>query len=220
MVKLSDTIEILGLQLDKKLSPAPYIASLRASLAQRVGMLRRLRVSMPSHTLSAFSQGLFYGKLRVYANLVFNACLEEDKPTKGADAVQVLINDVARIITGLKRTDHVRIRDLLDKASVPGLNEVVVIASGMLAWNMTHPSHPMHQIYLESCLNTTTRSATAGLVKVTVARESIGVQNAQSVEQLSGSEIRQLYRGRKVSPATICQNITISVISCDILRLS
>ena len=80
-----------------------------------------------------------------------------------------------------RRTDHIRIRDLLDRASVPGLNEIIIKASGMLAWNMSHPSHPMHQVYLDSCLNTTTRSAAAGLVKVTVARESIAVRNAQRV---------------------------------------
>ena len=39
MVEPADTIKVLGLELDKKLSAAPYIASLRTSLSQRVGML-------------------------------------------------------------------------------------------------------------------------------------------------------------------------------------
>ena len=120
--------------------------------------------------------------LRVYANLVFDVRLEEtDKRTRGAEAIRVLINDVARLITRQKRTDHVRIRDLLDRACVPSLNEVVIKASGMLAWMMTHPSHPLHSIFLESCLQTTTRSASAGLVKVTKARESVAIRNAQRV---------------------------------------
>lgn len=181
-VEPTDTIEILGFQINKRLSPAPYIASLGTSLAQRTGMLRRLRVSMPPHTLTMFAQGMFFGKLRVYANLAFNVRLDEaDKRTKGADTIQVLINDVARIITGVRRSDHVYIRDLLDRAGIPSLNEVVAKASGLLAWNMQRPSHPMHNIFVESTLNSVTRSATAGLVKVTDAMESVGVRNAQRV---------------------------------------
>ena len=181
-IKPGSTIEILGLQLDHRLSPAPYVVGLRSALAQRLGMLRRLRPSVPPHLLRNFAEGLFYGKLRVYANVVFNVRLmDTDQHTKGSSAIQVLINDVARLITGLRRTDHIRIRNLLDKAQVPSLNEVVVRASGMLAWSMTSPKHPLHHIYEESRLDSVTRSSSAGLLKVTTAKESISVRNAQLV---------------------------------------
>ena len=41
------------------------------------------------------------------------------------------INDVVPTIVRAKRMDHVRMRDLLDKAGVLGLNKVVIRASGM-----------------------------------------------------------------------------------------
>lgn len=182
LVEPSEEIEILGLRLNRKLSPAPFITSLRSALAQRVGMLRRLKASIPPHLLRTFAQGIFYGKLRVYAPIIFNVrLLEEDPATKGAEAIQVLINECGRIITGLKRVDRVRIRNLLCKADLQSLNSIVIEASGLLAWHMTEPSNPLHQVYLDSRLETATRSASMGLVRVTDHLESIGVRNAQRV---------------------------------------
>lgn len=182
LVKPSTTIEVLGLELDKKLSPAPFISTLRTSLARGLGMLRRLRVSMPPHLLASFAQGLFFSKLRIYAGVIFGVRLHDaDHHPKGSDQIRVLINDVARLVTGLKRTDHVRVRDLLDRANLPSLNAIIVESSGMLAWHMTKESHPMHNIYTDSRLETSTRASSNGLVKVTDCAESIGVRNAQLV---------------------------------------
>ena len=182
VIKPQETIEILGLRLDQKLSPAPYIADLRISLAQRLGMLRRIHVSMPRHTLARFAEGLFYGKLRVYAGVVFEVRLDEDdKRTKGAVPIQILINEVARLVAGKRRTDHIRIRDLLDMAGLPSLNEVVVQAAGMLAWHMSTEGHTLHNVYAKSCIRGPTRSATHQLVKTEIVPESIGIRNAQKV---------------------------------------
>lgn len=182
LVKPSATIEILGLEIDRRLTPSPFISTLRTSLARGLGMLRRLRVSMPPHLLASFAQGLFFSKLRVYAGIIFNVRLHDDDPNpKGSDPIRILINDVARVVTGLRRADHVRTRDLLDRAKLPSLNTIVVETSGMLAWYMTRESHPMHRIYVDSRLDTTTRASANGLVKVTDCVESIGVRNAQLI---------------------------------------
>ena len=182
VVEPTNTIEILGLKLDNKLSPAPYICTLRASLSQRLGMIRRLSSAMPPSLLSTFAQGLFFGKLRVYAGVVFAVRLDKgDRRSNGAAEIQVLINNLARVITGYKRTDHIRTNRLLKEANLPSLNEIVVQASGMLAWHMSLPRHPLHTIYLQSRLESATRSAANGLVRITSAVESIAVHNAQRV---------------------------------------
>ena len=147
------------------------------------GMIRRLSTctSVPSSLLSLFAQGLFYGKLRVHANIVFAVRLrDEDKKTTGAKEIQILINYVARVVAGRRRGEDIRIGQLLGEANLPSLNVVVVQASGMLAWHMSHPDHPLHGIFRESRIESSTRSATSGLVKVTGtgAQESITVCNA------------------------------------------
>jgi hypothetical protein len=39
-----------------------------------------------------------------------------------------VVNDVARALTGLKRSDHIRIPVLLQKAGIPSFNELAVRA--------------------------------------------------------------------------------------------
>ena len=156
---------------------------------------------MPPNLIATFAQGIFFGKLRTYASLVFLVRLENtDKRTGGADAIQVLINDVARVITGCTRVDRTRIQDLLDKAGLLSLNQIVGQDAGKLAWAMTNPSHPLHQVYLESCLTSTTRSAANGLIRATSAKGSIGVYNAQRVWN-SCPELREAKSARSAREA-------------------
>ena len=49
-------------------------------------------------------------------------------------ATQRVLNDVYRIITGLKRSDHIRVADLAARAKLPTLNEVVTKQSAISAW--------------------------------------------------------------------------------------
>jgi len=50
-VEPSATMTLLGLTFDRHLSTAPYLASLVTSLSQRLGMVRRLRASLPPNAL-------------------------------------------------------------------------------------------------------------------------------------------------------------------------
>jgi hypothetical protein len=50
-------------------------------------------------------------------------------------SVQVAINDVARSVVGHKREDHIPIVDLLEAAKFLLLNQQVVRARAMAAWN-------------------------------------------------------------------------------------
>ena len=54
--------------------------------------------------------------------------------TANEKSTQIAINDVARSLTGNKRTDHVQINDLLSKAALPSYNELVVKATAMETW--------------------------------------------------------------------------------------
>ena len=50
------------------------------------------------------------------------------------------INNVARSITGSKRTDHIKIDTLLTRAHLPSYNELVVRAVAMESWKAFHSS--------------------------------------------------------------------------------
>ncbi|TRY81123.1 hypothetical protein TCAL_14459 [Tigriopus californicus] len=54
--------------------------------------------------------------------------------------IQVSLNNMARTITGLERTDHVLVCDLQDCARLPYLYKLVVRADAMEAWKVFHNS--------------------------------------------------------------------------------
>ena len=45
-----------------------------------------------------------------------------------------MINDLARILMGVTRADHYRVEDLLDRAGLPSINEIVVRQSALASW--------------------------------------------------------------------------------------
>ena len=49
-------------------------------------------------------------------------------------ATQRVLNYLYSVITGLKRTDHIRVADLAARAKLPTLNEVVTKQSAISAW--------------------------------------------------------------------------------------
>ena len=161
-VQPSNTMTLLGLEFDRRLSTTPYLESLYSSLAQRLGMVRRLRSALPCNVLRMVGLGLFFGKLQTYAHICIKVRLTAtSSPSVRAKALQTLINDLARAVTGLNRKDKVPIETLLKKARIPALNHLVARASGMLAWNMSRPDHPLHHIFLEANLSSSTRASTA-----------------------------------------------------------
>ena len=161
------SITILGLELDYKLSPGPYIDSMISSLTGRLGILRRLRAQLPCNVLALVAKGLLLGKAQVYAEVVFNGRLSESEPVSGqAQKLQVILNDTARLLLGLRRKNHVSIRTLMDKSGLSSINHIVVRSSGMMTWKLSNPSHVLHPIFLESLMDSRTRSASDNNLRI------------------------------------------------------
>jgi hypothetical protein len=78
--------------------------------------------------------GLLIGKVSHGLAAVAPPRLGTEPATKEYKSVQVAFNDVTRTLTGANRTDHVRVRDLLTLAQIPSVNEMVVTAVAMEAW--------------------------------------------------------------------------------------
>ena len=122
--------------------------------------------------------------------MVFSAVLGDqlDHSTQGSSDIQRLINDLARLLLRKRRSDHIKIADLLDKAGLESLNRLVVKSSGLLAWKMTQPEHPLHHVYISSVLTSTTRSSSLGKVKVssTDTSRNLAIINAQRTWNVCG----------------------------------
>jgi hypothetical protein len=86
--------------------------------------------------LGLLSMGLLCGKVsHALAAVSTPRLLPEDKEHVRNSAVQVSLNDADRTITGCKRTDRVKVSDLIRRASVPSFNHQVASATGMEVWS-------------------------------------------------------------------------------------
>ena len=81
-----------------------------------------LSAHLPPHVLKMFARATVLGKLRTYLHLALKVRLSENDPhTVWGKKLQVIVNDVARVINKKRRSDHVRVQDLLKKAGLEGL---------------------------------------------------------------------------------------------------
>ena len=80
--------------------------------------------------------------------------------------LQVIVNDVARVINKKRRSDHVRVQDLLKNAGLEGVNAMVFSNSAMMAWRASNPDSPLHSLFLSMLPTGSTRSRAAGKIEV------------------------------------------------------
>jgi hypothetical protein len=100
-------------------------------------MVTRLAHHLPwGAYLRQLSQGLVFGKIGHALAVVAAPRLSTETPTVGGlKAIQVSLNNVARSVTGCKRSDHVTVRELNKKARFPQLNELVTRTVAMETWS-------------------------------------------------------------------------------------
>ena len=72
------------------------------------------------------------------------------------------INDLARVLLGVRRVEHVKISDLLVRTGLPSLNEIVVQQSAVSAWKAAKGGALAGLLH---GFDTRTRGASSDLVK-------------------------------------------------------
>jgi hypothetical protein len=119
-VKAADTIKLLGVSFDRKLTTKPHAKAMLVATKQRAAVIARLVNHIPrGRYLRQLAMGLVNGKLS--HALAANATPRLPAPSGEAETpatiyhqIQVAYNRVARSITGAKIRDRVSIPELLD----------------------------------------------------------------------------------------------------------
>ncbi len=174
MVSPSDSLEVLGIKFDKHLTPSPHLASLVTSTKALTAMARRLSLHLPANYLKIVMGALIRGKIG-YGCLMFPPRFSADEPTPTLmSQLQVHINNVARATIGAKKSDKIRVEDLLAEAGFPSLNKLVVHTIAMECWRALNlrdvPNGPLNPLgsLLNTCettvTNARTRAAKAGCI--------------------------------------------------------
>ena len=160
----SQTLTLLGFTFDKKLGSKPYLQDLYNSVLYRKHTVGKLSAHLPPHVLKMFAGAVVLGKMRTYLHLALKVRLQEQDPLTGwGKKLQVVLNDVARVLVKKRRKDHVRIEDLLKKSGLQSVNAMVFSSSAMLAWRAADSGHPLHGLFAALKPRGSTRSNKAGL---------------------------------------------------------
>ena len=166
----SDTLNVLGVTIDKQVNFNTHNETVLRDIKKRLGVVRRLSVQLPrGKLLTEIGRALIVGKLQSCAFVTHNMRLPSSEngqaPNKGP--AQVVINDLARLVTGARRTDHIRATDLIDRSGLSTLNEIVVNQSAVAAWQAVNGG--ALQDVLED-FDSRTRGSSSNLKKATSQR--------------------------------------------------
>ena len=93
-------------------------------------------------------QAILVGKISTYAGHYAPVRVNECEATPGRlRSIQVVLNDLYRLVTGHWRSDHVSVGDLQKAADMPTLNQMAARESVSLIWqSYTDPSGPLASI--------------------------------------------------------------------------
>jgi hypothetical protein len=142
-VKAKENIELLGVCFDRKLTTTPHARAMLTAVRQRAAVIAILSNHLPrGKYLRQLATGLVNGKLghamAAYATPRLPAATaagEVASPSTLYHQIQVAYNSVARSITGCRLRDRISTKDLLERAGIPSLNEMIVSSVAMETWN-------------------------------------------------------------------------------------
>ena len=126
--------EFLGVTFDRQLSVTPYLENLVSTAKSLVIMCRRLLQHLPPSLVKLIMQSMIRGKIG-YACAVLPPRMCDQAPKNVLmNKIQVALNDVGRAIVGCKRSEKIKVEDILGESSIPSLNKLVIETIGIECW--------------------------------------------------------------------------------------
>jgi hypothetical protein len=122
LIKVAAEFELLGVKYDRGLTTAPHDAYIARNVRQRASLVARLAFHLPrGKYLRTLASRLVLGKIgHALPAVAAPRLLPTDLHNAVYARAQVAVNNVARTITGTKRSDHVRVDVLLQPEACQG----------------------------------------------------------------------------------------------------
>ena len=90
-----------------------------SKLKQRLSLLRRINHKVPSEKFKIIAEAIFSSKLRYGISIYLKPRLsDEDELSKDLNRLQVLQNDMLRVIIGKRRSQHVNMKELREEMRI------------------------------------------------------------------------------------------------------
>jgi len=167
-----ETLKIVGLRISNKLDFNPQIEYLIKKTNQFNGALKRLSYKVNESALQRIANATILAKIS-YA-LIFIASPEIDGLSKNNEnhkILQKLINQTARTVLHKTRLDKIPTEQLLDKAKLKDVNQMVITQMLKEVWRMENEEHHPLKSLLEQP-NEKTRIGAKGFFR-TVGRTNV-----------------------------------------------
>ena len=126
IITATQSTKLLGIEVAGDLTWTAHVEELKKKLRQRMGILRRLKYSLPPRALSQVAEAIFTSKIRYGLALYCRPRISENDQSNGTlKQITKYQNDVMRIITGKKCRDKVSIESLRKTTGTTSVNHLL-----------------------------------------------------------------------------------------------
>ena len=137
--------KLLGLHINSDLEWTTHVEKLSVGLKKRIGILARIKQRMPKNKLIIISESISNSKIRygiaAYITPTFEReDLKHKKLSSNASELQVLQNDMLRLILGLKQKDHINMQQVREKIKMFSVNQMAIYHSLLETYNIKRKS--------------------------------------------------------------------------------
>jgi hypothetical protein len=142
VIRPTDSLELLGVRFNDKFTTRRlYRQALVMAACTRASLVARLGHHLPcGQLLQQVAAGLVMGKISHALAAIAAPRLPglSARASSNLAQIQVACNDVTRTVMGGRRSDHVHVKELLERAGLPSVNAMVVKSVGMEVWSSFH----------------------------------------------------------------------------------
>ena len=136
-IKSKDSEKLLGLQVSSKLDWKAHTDKICRKLKQTMGILNRIQYKIPKNKLLLVAEAIFNSKIRYGIAIYFKPRLNMDDPLcKDSRNIQILQNDMIRIIRGLKRSDKINMARIRKQIGMMSVNQMACYHILMETYNI------------------------------------------------------------------------------------
>ena len=137
--------KLLGLHLNSDFVWNTHIEKISIELKKRIGILRRIKHRVPKNKLVIIAEAIFNTKIRygisVYISPVFeDEDLKLKKISKNTSNLQILQNNMIRLIFGFKKKQHINMQTLREKIGMMSVNQMAIYHTLLEAHNIIKKS--------------------------------------------------------------------------------
>ena len=129
----------MGLRINSNLDWKNHINYLCNTLKQRTALLKRIQLRVPNDKLLMIAEAIFNAKLRYGIAVYFKPRLkEEDEKCTIQEPLQVLQNDMLRVLFGHKRADKINMEELRKRQDMLSVNQLACYHTLIETFNILH----------------------------------------------------------------------------------